>query len=87
MTLRPLLLNCAGRAQSLRGFAYLLLMGLKRWVKAYVYRENFSQREGMLIWPDFINFDTVLKADATGFLRLRPCARPACQNRRADRLA
>ncbi|SUH07638.1 major tail sheath protein [Salmonella enterica subsp. enterica] len=32
----------------------------------------------MLIWPDFINFDTVLKADADG-LRLRPCARPACK--------
>jgi phage tail sheath protein FI len=53
--------------------------------EAIAYRENFSQREGMLIWPDFINFDTVLQADATAYATAR--AWPACKNRRADRLA
>ncbi|MBF0035790.1 phage tail protein [Citrobacter freundii] len=39
--------------------------GCKTVEEAITYRENFSQREGMLIWPDFINFDIVLQADAT----------------------
>mgnify|MGYP004498464483 FL=1 len=58
-------------AQSLRGFAYLSAWGCKTVEEAIAYRENFSQREGMLIWPDFINFDTVLKADATAFATAR----------------
>jgi phage tail sheath protein FI len=58
-------------AQSLRGFAYLSAYGCKTMEEAITYRENFSQREGMLIWPDFINFDTVLQADATAFASVR----------------
>ncbi|EOY5741554.1 TPA: phage tail sheath protein [Enterobacter bugandensis] len=54
-------------AQSLRGFAYLSAYGCKTVEEAITYRDNFSQREGMLIWPDFINFDTVLNADATAY--------------------
>ncbi len=60
-----------GVAQSLRGFAYLSAYGCKTVEEAIIYRENFSQREGMLIWPDFINFDTVLQADATAFATAR----------------
>ncbi|AIR65083.1 phage tail sheath protein [Cedecea neteri] len=58
-------------AQSLRGFAYLSAYGCKTMEEAIAYRDNFGQREGMLIWPDFINFDTVLKADATAFATAR----------------
>ncbi|QLU67967.1 phage tail sheath protein [Citrobacter freundii] len=58
-------------AQSLRGFAYLSAWGCKTVAEAITYRENFSQREGMLIWPDFINFDTVLQADAAAFATAR----------------
>lgn len=58
-------------AQSLRGFAYLSAYGCKTVEEAIAYRDNFSQREGMLIWPDFINFDTVLKADATAYASAR----------------
>ncbi|CEJ67546.1 MULTISPECIES: phage tail sheath protein [Citrobacter] len=58
-------------AQSLRGFAYLSAYGCKTVSEAITYRENFSQREGMLIWPDFINFDTVLQADAAAFATAR----------------
>jgi phage tail sheath protein FI len=54
-------------AQSLRGFAYLSAYGCKTAEVAIAYRDNFSQREGMLIWPDFISFDTVLNADATAY--------------------
>ena len=48
------------------GFAYLSAYGCKTTVQeAITYRENFSQREGMLIWPDFTGWDTVLNAEAT----------------------
>lgn len=60
-----------GVAKSLRGFAYLSAYGCKTVEEVLTYRENFSQREGMLIWPDFINFDTVLQADATAFATAR----------------
>ena len=58
-------------AQSLRGFAYLSAYGCKTVEEAIAYRANFSQREGMLIWPDSINFDTVLNADATAYATAR----------------
>ena len=58
-------------AQSLRGFAYVSAYGCKTVEETIAYRDNFSQREGMLIWPDFINFDTVLNADATAYATAR----------------
>ncbi|PIJ46393.1 phage tail sheath protein [Tatumella sp. OPLPL6] len=58
-------------AQSLRAFAYLSAYGCKTVQEAIVYRANFSQREGMVIWPDFISFDTVLNADATAYATAR----------------
>ncbi|MES9315707.1 phage tail sheath subtilisin-like domain-containing protein, partial [Cutibacterium acnes] len=33
--------------------------------EAVAYRENFGARELMLIWPDFLSFDTVAEATAT----------------------
>jgi phage tail sheath protein FI len=41
--------------------------GCKTVEEVIAYRDNFSQREGMLIWPDFISFDTELNADATAY--------------------
>ena len=58
-------------AQSLRAFAYLSAYGCKTVQEAIAYRANFSQREGMVIWPDFISFDTVLNADATAYATAR----------------
>ena len=58
-------------AQSLRGFAYLSAYGCKTVQEAITYRENFSQREGMLIWPDFTCWDTVLNAEATAYATAR----------------
>ena len=53
----------AAIAQKLRGFAYLSAFGCKTKEEVTAYRAGFSQREVMVIWPDFINFDTVAKAD------------------------
>ncbi|HAX9712181.1 TPA: phage tail sheath protein [Serratia marcescens] len=58
-------------AQSLRAFAYLSAYGCKTVSEAIAYRENFSQREAMLIWPDFLSWDTVSNADATAFATAR----------------
>lgn len=58
-------------AQSLKAFAYIAAYGCKTVSEVIAYRNNFSQREGMLIWPDFISFDTVLNADATAYATAR----------------
>lgn len=58
-------------AQSLRAFAYLSAYGCKTVSDAIAYRENFSQREAMLIWPDFLSWDTVTNADAKAFATAR----------------
>jgi phage tail sheath protein FI len=58
-------------AQSLRAFAYLSAYGCKTVSEAIAYRENFSQREAMLIWPDFLSWDTVINADAKAFATAR----------------
>ncbi|WP_061323298.1 phage tail sheath protein [Serratia rubidaea] len=58
-------------AQSLRAFAYLSAYGCKTVSEAIAYRENFSQREAMLIWPDFLSWDSVSNTDATAFATAR----------------
>lgn len=49
----------AGIAQKLRGFAYVSAWGAATKEAAVVYRDNFGQREIMVIWPDFVAWDTV----------------------------
>jgi len=58
-------------AQSLRAFAYLSAYGCKTVSEAIAYRENFSQREAMLIWPDLLSWDTLTNADAKAFATAR----------------
>lgn len=58
-------------AQSLRAFAYLSAYGCKTVSEALDYRKNFSQREAMLIWPDFLSWDTTTNAPATAFATAR----------------
>lgn len=49
----------AGLAQQLRGFAYVSAHGCATKEAAVAYRAQFSQREIMVIWPDFVNWNTV----------------------------
>lgn len=49
-------------AQQLRGFAYASCHGCATKEEAALYRANFSARELMLIWPDFIAFDPITAA-------------------------
>lgn len=49
----------AGLAQQLRAFAYVSAHGCANKEAAVAYRAQFSQREVMVIWPDFVNWNTV----------------------------
>ena len=51
-------------AQKLRGFAYARALG-STISEAIAYRANFSARELMLIFPDFLAFDTASAANVT----------------------
>ncbi|MCP8687744.1 phage tail sheath protein [Marinobacterium sedimentorum] len=52
-------------AQQLRAFAYISAFAAATKEEAVTYRENFAAREAMVIWPDFIGWDTVASAEAT----------------------
>lgn len=60
----PVATELAGIAQKLRGFAYVAAHGCATKEEATTYRENFGQREVMVIWPDFTAWDTVTNAPA-----------------------
>lgn len=50
-------------AQSLRGMAYVYANGCKTKEEATTYRKQFSQREVMVIWPNFIAWDETTNAN------------------------
>ncbi|MEQ5315782.1 phage tail sheath protein [Providencia vermicola] len=54
----------AGIAQKMRAMAYVSAYGSKTISDAIDYRKNFSQRELMLIWPEFQSWDTVANAES-----------------------
>lgn len=54
-------------AQKLRGFAYVNAYGCATKEEAVIYRDNFGAREVMVIWPDFISWDTTANANATSW--------------------
>ncbi|WP_436893922.1 phage tail sheath protein [Siccibacter turicensis] len=57
--------------QKLRAFGYISAWGCKTVSEATAYRANFSQRELMVIWPDFLAWDTVNSTSATAFATAR----------------
>lgn len=50
-------------AKKLRARTYVYAHGATSVTEALAYRANFSQREVMVMWPNFIAFDTVANAD------------------------
>jgi len=67
----PVATELAGIAQQLRAFAYVSAFGAETKEEAVTYRENFGQREIMVIWPDFVGWDTVANAETTLFATAR----------------
>lgn len=61
----PVATELALLAKQLRAFAYVSAHGCATKEAAVAYRENFGDREVMVIWPDFIGWDTVTSANAT----------------------
>lgn len=54
-------------AQKLRAFAYVSAWGCKTISEVIAYRENFSARELMIIWPEFLGWDTTASATTTSY--------------------
>ncbi|CUY10520.1 MULTISPECIES: phage tail sheath protein [Serratia] len=61
----------AGICQQLRAFGYISAYGCKTVSDAIKFRANFSQRELMLIWPDFINWNTTTNSSDIAFATAR----------------
>ncbi|ELY3745827.1 phage tail sheath protein [Cronobacter sakazakii] len=61
----------ASICQKLRAFGYVSAWGCKTVSDVIAYRKNFSQRELMLIWPDFIAWNTTTSASDTAFATAR----------------
>ncbi|MCC3704176.1 phage tail sheath protein [Rouxiella badensis] len=57
----------ASLCQQLRAFGYIFAWGCKTVAEAKAYRENFSQRELMLIWPNFISWNTTANKSETAY--------------------
>lgn len=57
--------------QKLRAFGYVSAWGCKTVSDAIKYRDGFSQRELMIIWPDYLSWDVTAKATKTAFATAR----------------
>ncbi|WP_047680886.1 MULTISPECIES: phage tail sheath protein [Xenorhabdus] len=61
----------ASVAQKLKAMAYVSAYACKNISEVIKYRDNFNQRELMLIWPDFLSWDTVTNSEAIAFATAR----------------
>lgn len=60
----PVTTELVAIAEKLRGFAYANAYGCETVSEALAYRAGFGARELMLIWPDFVSWDTAANANA-----------------------
>lgn len=58
-------------AKSLRAMAYVSASAAGKVADVIVYRDQFSERELMMIWPDFVAWDTTLSAPVMAFATAR----------------
>lgn len=49
----------ASLCQNLRAFSYISAYNCQTIEEVMLYRQNFSQRELMIIWPDFLNWNSI----------------------------
>ncbi|HDL6028856.1 TPA: phage tail sheath protein [Mannheimia haemolytica] len=61
-------------AKKLNAFAFISDNGATTKEQAYTYRQNFSQREGMMIFGDWKSYNTDKKAYDTDYAVARACA-------------
>ncbi|MFN3881489.1 MAG: phage tail sheath protein [Nitrincola lacisaponensis] len=60
-----------GIAEQMRAFAYISAFGAATKEEAVTYRDNFGSREAMVIWPDFLGWDTVANGETTLYATAR----------------
>ncbi|CDG20483.1 Major tail sheath protein [Xenorhabdus poinarii G6] len=68
---KPVAVELASIAQKLKAMAYVSAYGCKNISEVIKYRDNFNQRELMLIWPDFLSWDTVTSSEDIAFATAR----------------
>jgi hypothetical protein len=61
----PVATELVSIAQKLRAFAYANAAGCATKEEATTYRQNFSARELMVLWPEFVGWDTAANAEQT----------------------
>jgi len=83
LNVKPRILACPGLdtlevatalvsiAQKLRAFAYVSAWACATKEDAALYRVNFGAREVMVIWPDFLSWDTAISTTATAYATAR----------------
>lgn len=62
----PVAAAFGGIAEKLRAFVYVSAYGCETKEEASAYRDSIGSRETMIIWPDFLGWDTV-KSETTTF--------------------
>ncbi|KLU16279.1 MULTISPECIES: phage tail sheath protein [Xenorhabdus] len=68
---QPVAEALAGIAEKLKAMAYVSAYGCKKIEEVINYRKNFKYRELMLIWPDFLSWDTVISREAVAYATAR----------------
>lgn len=63
----PVSTELTGIAQKLRAFQYAAAWECATKEDVIAYRENFGARETMLLWPDFVSWDTVANREASAY--------------------
>lgn len=61
----PVASELASTAQKLRAFAYVSAAGCNTKEDVVAYRQNFGARELMVLWPDFVGWDSAANAERT----------------------
>lgn len=67
----PVTTTLASICKKLRAIAYVGVGEAKTVAEILVYRKKFGDRELMMIWPDFLSWDTAAKKEATSFATAR----------------
>lgn len=67
----PVATELVSISQQLRAFSYLSAFGAQTKEEAVLYRDQIGVREAMVIWPDFVGFDTQAAAERTLYATAR----------------
>lgn len=67
----PVATELAAIAQKLRAFAYVSAHECETKEAAAAYRDNFGQREVMVVWPDFVSFNVAKKQEDSAYVIAR----------------